>query len=71
VTVDLRAENGTVVRAAGEQKTSAPLGADGGRGITSAIPLANLAAGAYVVHVEAHADGVRDTVTREIPIRVR
>jgi VWFA-related protein len=69
--VELRDPSGKVVRTATQQKTSTPVsGENRATGITSSMPLSELDAGPYVVHLQTrNADGSH-TAQREIPIRL-
>jgi hypothetical protein len=73
LTAELRAEGGTVVRTVSDQRSSSELqGKRGGYGFSAQLPLNDVAAGLYVIHVEARANvGDRPTVSRDIQIRVR
>lgn len=70
---ELRAEGGTVIRKAVEERSSTELqGTRGGYGFSTQLSLENAAPGLYVIHVEARANtGNRPTVSRDIQIRVR
>jgi hypothetical protein len=70
---ELRAEGGTVVRKVSEERSSKELqGTRGGYGFAAQLPLNDVAAGIYVIHVEARANvGDRPTVSKDIQIRVR
>jgi VWFA-related protein len=72
-TAQLRAEGGTAVRAASEDRSSTELqGKRGGYGFTAQLPLNDVAPGLYVIHVEARANtGNRATVSQDVQIRVR
>jgi hypothetical protein len=69
--VELRDPNGKVVRTATQQKTSAPAsGEDRAVGITSSMPLSELEAGPYILHLESRTRDGGHTAKREIPIRL-
>jgi hypothetical protein len=70
---ELRAEGGTVVRRAVEERSSTELqGQRGGYGFSTQLPLENAAPGLYVIRVEARSNtGDRPTVSRDIQIRIR
>jgi VWFA-related protein len=72
-TAELRAEGGTAVRKVSEDRSSNELqGKRGGYGFSAQLPLKDVAAGIYVIHVEARANTAdRPTVSRDIQIRVR
>jgi len=72
-TAELRADGGTAVRTASDDRSSSELkGKRGGYGFTALLPLTGVAPGAYVIHVEArNTVGARSTVSRDIQIRVR
>jgi hypothetical protein len=72
-TAELRAEGGTAVRKASEDRSSAELqGSRGGFGFNTQLPLNDVTPGLYVIHVEARANtGDRPAVSRDIQIRVR
>jgi VWFA-related protein len=73
LTAELRAEGGTAVRTVSDERSSSELqGKRGGYGFSAQLPLNDVAAGVYVVHVEARANvGDRPTVSKDIQIRVR
>jgi len=73
LTAELRAEGGTVVRKASEERSSKELqGTRGGYGFAAQLPLNDLAPGIYVIHVEARANiRERPMVSRDIQIRIR
>jgi hypothetical protein len=62
-----------MVRQASEQRSSRDKRRpSGGHGFTLRLPLEGLAAGAYVLRVQAgSSQSEKDTVSRSIPIRVR
>ena len=70
---ELRAEGGTVVRTIADQRSSTELqGKSGGYGFMARMPLEDLAAGLYVLHVEGQSRTKDVTaVSREIQIRVK
>jgi VWFA-related protein len=72
-TAELRADGGTAVRKVSEDRSSTELQAKrGGYGFNAQLPLNDVAAGLYVIHVEARANtGDRPIVSRDIQIRVR
>jgi VWFA-related protein len=73
LTAELRAEGGTAVRTVSDERSSRELqGKRGGYGFSAQLPLNDVAAGVYVVHVKARANvGDRPTVSKDIQIRVR
>ena len=73
LTAQLRAEGGTVVRAASDERSSTELqGTRGGYGFAAQLPLTDVTPGLYVIHVEARANtGERPTVSKDVQIRVR
>jgi VWFA-related protein len=73
LTAELRAEGGTVVRQASDQRSSKELeGTRGGYGFAAQLPLNDIAPGLYVLHVEARANiRNRPTVSKDVQIRVR
>jgi hypothetical protein len=73
LTAELRAEGGTAVRTVSDERSSSELqGKRGGYGFSAQLPLNDVAAGVYVVHVEARANvGDRPTVSKDVQIRVR
>jgi VWFA-related protein len=69
---EVRADDGRVVAQTSEQRSSTELqGRAGGYGFTARVPLAGIAPGIYVIHVEAQAqyEGL-PTASRDIQIRV-
>jgi len=72
-TAELRAEGGTSVGKASEDRSSTELqGKRGGYGFSAQLPLKDVVPGIYVIHVEARANTAdRPTVSRDIQIRVR
>jgi hypothetical protein len=72
-TAELRAEGGTSVGKASEDRSSTELqGKRGGYGFSAQLPLRDVVPGIYVIHVEARANTAdRPTVSRDIQIRVR
>ena len=71
---EVRADGGTVVFNSREQRSSTELqGGRGGYGYRTEVPLAELAPGLYVVHVEARslASSSPTGVGRDVVIRVR
>jgi VWFA-related protein len=72
IKTELRAEGGRVIRNTAEQRSSSELqGPSGGYGFTARIPLSDVAAGLYVIHVEAQSRaGDQPKVSRDIQIRV-
>ena len=73
ITAELKAEGGQSVRTVTEERTSKELdGARGGYSFTGDFPLADVAPGRYVIHIEARAEtGDRPTVAHDIVITVR
>ncbi len=73
LTAQLRAEGGTVVRSASDERSSTELqGTRGGYGFSAQLPLNDVGPGLYVIHVEARVNaGNRPTVSRDVQIRVR
>jgi hypothetical protein len=73
LSAQLRAEGGTVVRNASDERSSSELqGSRGGYGFSAQLPLSDVAPGLYVIHVEAQVNaGNRPTVSKDIQIRVR
>ena len=73
LTAQLRAEGGTVVRAASDERSSTELqGTRGGYGFAAQLPLTDVTPGLYVIHVEARANtGERPTVSKDVQMRVR
>ena len=71
--VELRSEDDRVVRTANLQRSSAePQDKPGVYRFTVELPLKDVGAGRYIVHVEAHSSaGERRIVSRDIPIAVR
>jgi VWFA-related protein len=71
-TAELRADGGTAVRRVSEERSSTELqGKRGGYGFNAQLRLDEVAAGLYVIHVEARANvGDRPTVSKDIQIRV-
>jgi hypothetical protein len=72
-TAELRADGGTVVRKVSDERSSSELQAKrGGYGFAAELPLTDVAAGIYVIHVEARSNGAgRPTVGKDIQIRIR
>jgi VWFA-related protein len=70
---ELRALDGRVLAMITEERSSVEIGGrSGADGFLAEIPLRDVGAGLYVVHVEAQTNiGDRPRVTRDIPIRVR
>ena len=74
VSATLRADDGRVVFENREQRSSADLqGGTGGYGYSVEIPLSDIAAGTYVIHVEgrSRATAAEAAVGRDILIRIR
>lgn len=73
LTATVRADDGRVLVTTSEQRSSSELkGSAGGFGFKADLPLTGLAAGRYVIHLEAVANtGDRPTVFRDVPITVR
>jgi hypothetical protein len=73
ITTELRAEGGRVVRSSTEERSSTELqGTAGGYGFNARIPLADVAPGLYVIHVEGKSRAGNDpAVSRDVQIRVR
>jgi VWFA-related protein len=73
LTAELRAEGGTVVRQASDQRSSEELqGTRGGYGFSAQLPLNDVAPGLYVLHVAARVNaGNRPTVSKDVQIRIR
>lgn len=73
ITLELRTDDGRVVRTSSEQRSSRELGGrSGGYGFTADVPLNELPAGIYVIHVEARANTTGlPTVARDVQITVR
>jgi hypothetical protein len=72
ITSQLRSDEGRVITQSSEQRSSTELqGKSGGYGFSSELPLAGIAPGLYVIHVEAQAqyDGIQ-TASRDVQIRV-
>jgi VWFA-related protein len=69
---DLRSEAGTAVRSASAARPAQePLRASGGHGFTLRLPLSNVPAGPYILHIEGRSThDATPIVTRDIPIRV-
>ena len=72
ITMQLRTDDGRVVRTSTEERSSKELdGKSGGYGFAAQVPLAGLEPGTYVIRVEAQMNmGDRPTVGRDISIRV-
>lgn len=72
-TAELRADGGTVVAKATDERSSTELsGAKGGYGFAPRISLADVPAGLYVLHIEGQSlTADRPTVSRDILLRVR
>jgi len=70
---ELRAEDGrAIVRRTEERSSKELLGKSGGYGFAATLPLTDVQAGTYIIHVEARSNaGDRPTVSRDILIRVR
>jgi VWFA-related protein len=69
--VELRDPSGKVVRTATQQKTSTPVsGDDKALAITSSMPLSELEAGPYVLHLQTRTADGDHTAQREIPVRL-
>ena len=69
--VELRDPSGKVVRTATQQRTSTPVsGGDKALAITSSMPLSDLAAGPYVLHLQTRTADGGHTAQREIPVRL-
>ena len=73
LTAELRGEGGRVlVRRTEERSSGELLGKSGGYGFVATVPLTNVEAGTYVIHVAARSNvGARPAVSRDILIRVR
>ena len=73
LTAELRGEDGRVLVRRTEQRSSKELlGKSGGYGFAATLPLTDVAAGTYIIHVEARSNaGARPAVSREILIRIR
>jgi VWFA-related protein len=73
LTAELRGEDGRVLVRRTEQRSSKELlGKSGGYGFTATLPLTDVEAGTYIIHVEARSSvGARPAVSREILIRIR
>jgi hypothetical protein len=73
VRTELRTDTGTPVRTVSIDRSSALMERrQGGYGFLVEMPLSGVAAGSYVLHVEATANvSDRPTVSRDVPIRVR
>jgi hypothetical protein len=69
---DLRSETGNAVRSASAARPAQePLRASGGHGFTVRLPLSNVAAGTYILHIEGRSThDATPIVTRDLPIRV-
>jgi len=70
---ELRAEGGTVVRTVSDQRSSTELqGKSGGYGFSARLPLADIAPGLYVLHVEGQSRA-KDMMpaSRDIQIKVK
>jgi VWFA-related protein len=70
---ELRAEGGrAIVRRTEERSSQELLGKSGGYGFAPTLPLTDVQAGTYIIHVEARSNvGARPTVSRDILIRIR
>lgn len=72
ITATLRAPDGRVVSTSPARAASAGLASPRGYGFSADLPLAGVAPGPYLVHVEARtAAGKRPPVSRAVPIKVR
>ena len=73
VRAEVRTENGVPVRTVSTERSSALMNRrQDGYGFLFEIPLTGIAAGAYVLHVDATANvGNRPTDSRDVPIRIR
>jgi hypothetical protein len=73
IKTELRADGGRVVWNGGEERDSSELkGSTGGYGFTAQVPLADVAPGLYVVHVEAQSRaGDQPKVSRDILVKVK
>jgi len=71
LTAELRTRNGAVIGKLLQQKQSSALHADtGGIGLSATLPLSGVQPGIYVIHVEASGANGKDTIRRDVPIRV-
>jgi len=70
---ELRAEGGRVIVRRTEERSSKELqGKSGGYGFLATLPLTDVEAGTYIIHVEARSNiAARPVVSRDILIRVR
>jgi VWFA-related protein len=73
IKTELRGDDGRVIRATSEQRSSGELqGKSGGYGFTSQVPLADLTPGLYVIHVTAQSTlNPRPSVSKDVQIRVK
>ncbi|HVZ20441.1 MAG TPA: hypothetical protein VG871_05235 [Vicinamibacterales bacterium] len=68
----LRDESGRRVRTIVAQRRPSGLSGEGVAAFTASVPLADMAPGRYVIHVEAQTDtGAKTTASRNVLIRVR
>ena len=68
---EIRSENGEVTPVAAVSRTSDELKSSGGTlRLDTPLPLAKLAAGRYVLSVQARSSAGGDTITRSVPFRV-
>ena len=73
LTATLRADDGREIRSVSEERSSSELtGTTGGFGFRADLPLADVAPGLYVIHIEARANaGDRPVASRDVTIRVK